>query len=45
VFSKRSVPRCYKRDRLGAAVSHSLKKRVEGSYEMAASLGVGELEQ
>jgi hypothetical protein len=45
MFSVRSVPRSYTRDKLGAAVSQSVKSRVEGWCEMAASLGVNHLEQ
>jgi hypothetical protein len=45
MLSVRSVPRCYKLDKLGAAVNQSLKRRVEGLCEMAANLGVRQLEQ
>jgi hypothetical protein len=38
----RSMPGCYKRDKLGAAVSQSVKRRVEGWCEMADILGVRE---
>jgi hypothetical protein len=40
MFSVRSVPRCYKWDKLGAVVSQSVKRRVENWCEMAVSLGV-----
>jgi hypothetical protein len=36
----RSVPRCYKRDKLGSAVSQSVERRLGGWREMAARLGV-----
>jgi hypothetical protein len=47
VFSVRSIPRCYlfKRDKLGASVSHSVKRRAEGWCEMAASLRISQLKQ
>jgi hypothetical protein len=38
-----SVLRYYKRDKLGAAVGQSVKRRVGGWHEMAASLGVSQL--
>jgi hypothetical protein len=38
-----SVPRCYKRDKLGAVVSQPVKTRPGGWCEMAASLGVSQL--
>jgi hypothetical protein len=41
----RSVPRCYKRDKLRAAVSQSVKERLGVWCEMAASLGIRQLEQ
>jgi hypothetical protein len=43
VFSTPSVSRSYKRDKVGAAVSQSAKRRVEGWCEMAASVGVTQL--
>jgi hypothetical protein len=45
MFSVRFVPRYYKRDKLGAVVSQSVKRRVENLCEMAVSLGVIQLEQ
>jgi hypothetical protein len=41
----RSVPRCFKRDKVGAAGIQAVKRRVEGWFDMAASLGVSQLEQ
>jgi hypothetical protein len=40
VFSVRSVPRCYRWDKLGATVSQSVKRKVERWCKIAASLGV-----
>jgi hypothetical protein len=45
VFSVQSVTRCYKRGKLGATVRQSVKRRVDGWCEMAANLGVIQLEQ
>jgi hypothetical protein len=40
-----SMPRCYKQDKLGAAVSQSAKRRLGGWCEMASSLGGSQLKQ
>jgi hypothetical protein len=40
VFSVLSVQRSYKRYNLGAKVGHSVKRRVDGWCELAASLAV-----
>jgi hypothetical protein len=43
VFSTRSLSICYKREKLGRAVSQSVKRKLGGWCEMAASLGISQL--